>query len=123
VTQAFRQTTQTLRDQQHDAIARYVEQAAVQVDRFTQSLRDKDVGQLLTDAQRLARRQPGVFVGSAFALGLLAARFLKSSPPDHDYMTERGGDYGRRETNVWRRAEPMDTTGERIGQTRSAARP
>jgi hypothetical protein len=123
VTQAFRQTTQTLRDQRHDAIARYVEQAAVQVDRFTQSLRDKDVGQLLTDAQRLARRQPGVFVGSAFALGLLAARFLKSSPPDRDYMTERGGDYGPRETNVWRRAEPVDTTGERTGQTRSAARP
>jgi len=33
------------------------------------------------DAERLAHRQPALFVGGAFALGLLAARFLKSSKP------------------------------------------
>jgi hypothetical protein len=85
VTQAIRQTTQTLRDQRHDVVAGYVEKVAGQVDRLAQGLRQKDVGELLDDAQRLARRQPALFVGSAFALGLLGARFLKSSPPDRVY--------------------------------------
>jgi hypothetical protein len=88
VTEAIRQTTQTLRDQRHDVVARYVEQIASQVDRMAQSLRHKDVGELLDDAQRLVRRQPAVFVGSAFALGLLGARFLKSSPPNPVYRRD-----------------------------------
>jgi len=36
---------------------------------------------LLADVQQLARRQPAVFIGSAFELGLVGARFLKSSQP------------------------------------------
>jgi hypothetical protein len=55
-------------------------------------LRKKDVQQLMQDAQRLARRQPALFIGSAFALGLVAARFLKSSPPD-DARTGAGDQY------------------------------
>ena len=46
---------------------------------FSERLKNKDVTELLNDAQRLARRQPALFVGGAFALGLLGARFLKSS--------------------------------------------
>ena len=42
------------------------------------------------DAQRLARRQPALFVGGAFALGLLGARFLKSSSPEHRYAGYSG---------------------------------
>jgi hypothetical protein len=52
-------------------------------------LRNKDVGELFQDAQRLARRQPVAFVGAAFVLGLVGARFLKSSSRD-----ERGDDGG-----------------------------
>lgn len=79
VTQAVRQSTQQLRDQQHDTLAQYVETAANQIDRLAQQLRNKDIGDLFEDAQRLARRQPAVFIGAAFALGLIGARFLKSS--------------------------------------------
>jgi hypothetical protein len=39
------------------------------------------VRELIEDAQRFARRQPAVFLGLSFGLGLLGARFLKSSPP------------------------------------------
>src|SRR3954449_8899292 len=70
VAQAVRQSTQQLRDQQHETIATYVERAADQIDRFSQQLRNKDVGELFSDAQRLARRRPAVFIGSAFALGI-----------------------------------------------------
>lgn len=79
VAQFVRQGTQQLRDQQHDTLAGYVEQAANQIDRFSQQLRTKDVSELVSDAQRLARRNPAVFIGSAFAVGVIGARFFKSS--------------------------------------------
>ena len=79
VAHAVRSTTQSLRDQHHETIAGYVDQAADQIDRFSRNLKNKDVGELVSDAQRLARRQPALFVGSAFAIGLLGARFFKST--------------------------------------------
>ena len=82
VAQAVRQTTQQLREGQHDTLAQYVEQAANQLERFSQSLKNKDVNELVSDAQQLARRQPALFIGSAFAIGLLGARFIKSSAPE-----------------------------------------
>jgi hypothetical protein len=79
VAQAVRQSTQQLRDQKHDTIAQYVDQAAAQLERFSKTLKEKNVNELLDDAQRFARRNPALFVGGAFALGLLSARFFKSS--------------------------------------------
>ena len=76
---AVRQSTQTLRDQQQDTIAQFVERAADQIERFSATLRNRDLSQLMGDAQQFARRQPAVFIGAAFAAGVLAARFLKSS--------------------------------------------
>jgi len=86
VAQAVRQSTHHLREQQHDTLAGYVEQAADQIERFAQQLRGKDLDELFDDAQRMARRQPAVFIGSAFALGLIGARFFKSSPQARRYQ-------------------------------------
>ena len=82
VAQAVRQSGQQLRDQQHETIAQYIEQAGDQLERFANRLKDRNVGDLAREAQELARRRPALFIGSAFALGLLAARFLKSSNPN-----------------------------------------
>jgi hypothetical protein len=79
VAHAVRQTTQQLRDQQHETIAYYVEEAANQLEQFSNRLRDKDVAELMREAQQFAKRRPAVFIGSAFAVGLLGARFFKSS--------------------------------------------
>jgi hypothetical protein len=76
---AVRQSTQTLRDQQQDSVAQFVERAADQVDRWSATLRNRDAGQLMADVQHFARRQPALFIGGAFTAGLLIARFLKSS--------------------------------------------
>ena len=84
VAQAVRQSTQQLREQQHETIAQYIEQAADQLERFSTRLREKNVSELVDDAQRFARQRPAVFVGSAFALGLIGARFLKSSSERRD---------------------------------------
>jgi hypothetical protein len=90
VVTAVRQSTQQLRDQQHDTIAEYVEQAAEQLQRFSNTLKEKNVSELLGDAQRFARRNPAVFVGGAFVVGVLGARFFKSS-------RDRGGNGDWRE--------------------------
>jgi hypothetical protein len=96
VAQAVRHSGQQLRDQQHETIAQYIEQAADQLERFSRRLKDRNVGDLAREAQDLARRRPALFIGSAFALGLLGARFLKSSSDDGDSrrMTGRGTAYG-----------------------------
>ena len=91
--EAVRKTSQPLRENNQDTIARYVEQAADQIERVSTRLRERDVSELMQDAQRLARRQPALFIGGAFALGVLAARFLKSSAGD-----QRHGDWRRSET-------------------------
>lgn len=91
VAQALRQTGQELRGQEQGAVAQYVDRAADQVERFSGFLQNRDVGQIVNDVERYARRNPTMFVGGAFALGLLAARFLKSSSqPDQGQM---GGQY------------------------------
>jgi len=79
VADAVRGTTEHLRNNQHDKVAQFAEQAAQQIDRFSERLRNKDVTELLDDAQELARRKPAMFIGGAFALGLIGARFMKSS--------------------------------------------
>jgi hypothetical protein len=98
IAQAARQTTHQLREQQHGAIAEYVEMAADRLEKFSSSLNGKSVNDLMSDVQQFARRQPAVFVGAAFAAGLLAARFLKSSSPGSggssgrfDYAASRRG--------------------------------
>ena len=102
VASAVRESTQNLRNQQHDVAARYVEQAADQIERVAARLREKDAAELLRDVQQLARRRPALFVGAAFAIGLIGARFLKSTSPDvrpyraYDYrdpMTESFGSH------------------------------
>jgi hypothetical protein len=92
---AVRQTTQPLRDQQQGAIADYVEQAADKIEQFSTSLRERDLGDLLQDAQQFARRQPAVFLAATFAAGVLAARFLKSSAPERSRQRDQFTDAGR----------------------------
>jgi hypothetical protein len=79
VAQAVRQSAQPLRDNKQDVLAQYVEKAADQLEKFSNTLRNRDMGDLMNDAQRFARRQPALFIAGAFAVGLVGARFLKSS--------------------------------------------
>jgi hypothetical protein len=56
------------------AAAEKIEQAADYFER-------KDLNAMYRDVERLARSNPAWFIGGAFALGFLAARFFKSSAP------------------------------------------
>jgi len=79
---AVRKTTEQLRKQeQMSAVANYAEDAAETIERLAGFLRERDMSQLMSETERFARQRPTMFLASAFTLGLVAARFLKSSPP------------------------------------------
>jgi len=59
--------------------ARYAEAAAGKVENVARYFETADIKTVARDVESFARRNPAVFVGSAFTLGLLAARFMKSS--------------------------------------------
>jgi len=56
--------------------------AAGTIDYVANYFERKDPREMMRDVQDFARRNPAIFFGTAFGLGLLAARFLKSSRPD-----------------------------------------
>ncbi|MGI8914023.1 MAG: hypothetical protein ACR2JY_09655 [Chloroflexota bacterium] len=79
VAQALRQSGDQLRDNQQDPLANLAGTAAHQVEQFSGYVRNTDVTEMIRDVEQFARRQPAAFLGGAFTLGVLAARFLKSS--------------------------------------------
>ena len=80
VAAALRQSSEPLRNNNQGTIADYAGKAADQLEQFSARVRERDLTELMEDVNGFARRQPALFVGAAFAAGVLAARFLKSSP-------------------------------------------
>jgi hypothetical protein len=60
-------------------IAGYADRAADQIDRLSEAIRNRELDDLARDVRRFAKERPALFLGAAFGLGLLTARFLKSS--------------------------------------------
>jgi len=60
--------------------ARYANNAAQKLEQAARYFETSDLQTMRRDAESFARRNPAVFLGGAFVLGMLAARFLKSSP-------------------------------------------
>ena len=90
LSQAMRSTGGQLREQDQATGAAYAEWLAGQAERAAGYLQGKDLDRLVEDVEGFARRQPALFVGGAFAVGLLAARFLKSSGQSGSGRTGRG---------------------------------
>jgi ElaB/YqjD/DUF883 family membrane-anchored ribosome-binding protein len=111
VAEAVRQSTRQLRDQQFDTVAQVVERAADQIERLTNHLRERDLNELVAEAQQFARQQPAMFIGSSFAAGLLAARFIKASRPAESYGSRALGPYGGTDTLAASGAERGTTSG------------
>jgi hypothetical protein len=72
-------TTESLQSNELGQLAPYGEKLQYWTQGLSDYLKNANAGDLLRDAEGLARRQPVLFLGGAFAVGLLAARFLKSS--------------------------------------------
>jgi hypothetical protein len=61
------------------AIAGAAETAADQAERVALYLRNNDAREMLSKVEDAARRQPLLFLGGAFVLGVAASRFLKAA--------------------------------------------
>jgi len=78
------------RDLDDNLAAPYVERVADQIERASDYLRTAEPAQMLTTVQNFARREPALFLGGAFAIGFLGARFMKSSSRAEEEMGSGG---------------------------------
>lgn len=66
-------------ESEQPAIANVAGTAAEQAERIAEYLRTTDVRQMVDKVEDVARRQPLLFVGGAFLLGVAASRFIKAA--------------------------------------------
>lgn len=122
IAEALRTTERQLRTQDQGTIAEYANNAASQVDRFSNYLRESDLGDMVGEVERLARRQPAVFLGGAFFLGLLGARFLRTSAPQQRYVPTTTPNYGTPTTGSTLSGLGTVSAGERATEPEGPAR-
>ncbi|MEZ0335799.1 MAG: hypothetical protein ACAI18_17540 [Gemmatimonadales bacterium] len=79
IASAFHSASAHLRDEEQERIAGLADSLAGQVDQVANYLRDANLDRMVRDVENLARRQPALVFGAAIAIGLIGARFLKSS--------------------------------------------
>lgn len=91
VADRIRQVGETLRggDQPTgvaNTAAQYTDTVADKVEQITGYLDRRDLNGLVRDVKSLAQSNPALFLGGAFTLGILAARFIKSGNPNQSLM-------------------------------------
>jgi hypothetical protein len=100
IASAVRGTGDRLRTDNQTSVADLTDSLADHVERLSSYLRERDLRAVRDDLQAFARRQPAVAVGVALAIGVLGARFIKSSrrsgggSPRRDDAPMERRDYG-----------------------------
>ena len=79
IANAVRGTGDRLRSENQTGVADLTDSLADQVERLSSYLRSRDLRGARDDLERFARQQPAVAIGVALAIGMLGARFIKSS--------------------------------------------
>jgi hypothetical protein len=97
--------------------AKYGESLANQIEQISNYFERKDVREMMRDVESFARRNPALFIGGAFTLGLLAARFLKSSSQQQSSNAGRRSLGANRTTSRSFDNESFDVGGGSIGGT------
>jgi len=93
VAEALRHTGEKMRADDKSGLTDYVVRAAEQVDSASSYLQSREFGEIIGDVSGFARREPALFLGGAFAIGLLGGRFLKSSAASRS--TSASGNYSQ----------------------------
>jgi hypothetical protein len=81
VAKALRHTGEQLRSQDQGGLTDYVVRAADKVEAASDYLQGRSLRDVISDVGDFARREPALFIGSAFTVGLLGGRFFKSARP------------------------------------------
>lgn len=87
IAKSLRHTAKSFEDESQIGISRYAEQIAERMEGASHYVREKDIDEIVEDAESAVRNRPAVVLGAAFAAGILLARFLKSSPRHHGYRS------------------------------------
>jgi hypothetical protein len=78
-------------------IASVAETAADQAERVATFLQETDAREIISKVEDVARRQPLIFLGGAFLLGVAASRFIKAAAgPSQQTATGYQSGYGTR---------------------------
>lgn len=91
VAETIRQVGETLRGGEQpngvtNTAAQYSDQIAEKVEQLSGYFERKDFNGLVRDVKGLAQSNPALFLGGAFTLGILAARFIKSGNSNQSLM-------------------------------------
>ena len=89
VTDTIRRVSIDMQDQ--PSIANAAETVADQAERIGEYLRTTDARQMLATVESVARRQPILFLGGAFVLGLAASRLIKAAGGSSNEQSGRQG--------------------------------
>jgi len=105
-----------------DYTAQYANTAAQKLEQFAGYFERKDVKDMARDIEGFARRNPALFLGGAFALGILAGRFIKSTPPMQSRSFHTGIDHqlppaGGRSTSTGTTGMGTGSTSAGLGNT------
>jgi hypothetical protein len=84
------------------------QQGADQIQRFAETLEQKDSKQILHEVHRFARERPGLFLGACAAAGFAAARVFKAGGEPQSNQQFR--------TTEWDRSRTRDNGGSDYGQ-------
>lgn len=120
---ALQETSKTLRDNDQNAVADYVERAADQIGQFNHYLRNHTVGELIDEAERYARREPALFLGAAALVGLAASRFFRASGSGSANRQMTGGFSGGSSRSGGDYQRVHNTAGAMMPQTTSPSYP
>jgi len=105
---AMRSASDELRKNDQAGIARAAQRLEQKVEQAAEFLRNKNPREIREDLENAARREPVWFLGGAFMLGLLAARFLKSTGNTRDRWNQR-------ERDMWSRSRSQTRAGVGYG--------
>lgn len=109
VAESIRRVSMDMQGEQ-PAIANAAQTAADQAERVANYLQQTDARELIRTVEDVARRQPLIFLGGAFLLGVAASRLLKAAGSPSGQMSGYGGDRsGHRSTGIGGAAGPVET--------------
>lgn len=114
---AIRQVSDKMRQDQ-PALANATAMAADRTQDIARYLQQTDVNDMIRGVEDFARRQPLLFLGGAFAIGLIGSRFLKATSSGQQGQLPRGrSNYGYG-SDEWRATGPGSyRTHDRLART------
>lgn len=111
VASALRDTSGKLRDA--GPIPDIADQAAAQIEKIASYVQTRNVGDLVREVERFARREPAIFLGASFVIGLLGGRFMKASShravdifAAERAQLERHSQHNGRQADLWTPGPP-----------------